>query len=47
MPAAMDKVKKVLIIDHEEKLRTLLARIISLEGFEVLQAPDSDRERAP
>lgn len=32
--------KKVLIIDDEEKLRTLLARIISLEGFEVLQASD-------
>ena len=32
--------KKVLIIDDEEKLRTLLARIISLEGFEVLQADD-------
>lgn len=32
--------KKVLIIDDEEKLRTLLARIISLEGFEVLQAAD-------
>lgn len=37
----MNKVKKVLIIDDEEKLRTLLARIISLEGFEVLQAPDA------
>lgn len=36
----MNKVKKVLIIDDEEKLRTLLARIISLEGFEVLQAAD-------
>lgn len=32
--------KKVLIIDDEEKLRTLMARIISLEGFEVLQAGD-------
>lgn len=32
--------KKVLIIDDEEKLRTLLARIISLEGFDVLQAAD-------
>lgn len=32
--------KKVLIIDDEEKLRTLLSRIISLEGFEVLQASD-------
>ncbi len=32
--------KKILIIDDEEKLRTLLARIIGLEGFEVLQAAD-------
>ncbi|WKW46619.1 sigma-54 dependent transcriptional regulator [Myroides sp. JBRI-B21084] len=32
--------KKILIIDDEEKLRTLLARIISLEGFEVIQAND-------
>lgn len=32
--------RKVLIIDDEEKLRTLLARIISLEGFDVLQADD-------
>jgi DNA-binding NtrC family response regulator len=31
---------KILIIDDEEKLRTLLARIISLEGYEVLQAAD-------
>ena len=31
---------KVLIIDDEEKLRTLLARIIRLEGFEVLEAAD-------
>ncbi len=30
----------VLLIDDEEKLRTLLARIISLEGFEVVQAGD-------
>jgi DNA-binding NtrC family response regulator len=33
-------VKKILIIDDEEKLRTLMARIIGLEGFEVLQAGD-------
>lgn len=32
--------RRILIIDDEEKLRTLLARIISLEGFEVLQAGD-------
>lgn len=32
--------RKVLIIDDEEKLRTLLARLISLENFEVLQAKD-------
>lgn len=30
--------KRILIIDDEEKLRTLLTRIISLEGFEVIQA---------
>jgi DNA-binding NtrC family response regulator len=33
-------VEKILIIDDEEKIRTLLARIISLEGFEILQASD-------
>lgn len=32
--------KKILIIDDEDKLRALLARIISLEGFEVDQAID-------
>ncbi len=32
--------KKVLIIDDEEKLRTLLAKIIRLEGFDVIQAGD-------
>ncbi|WP_348679928.1 sigma-54 dependent transcriptional regulator [Flavobacterium coralii] len=31
---------KILIIDDEEKLRNLMARIISLEGFEVVQAAD-------
>lgn len=31
---------RILIIDDEEKLRTLLSRIISLEGFEVIQAAD-------
>lgn len=30
----------ILIIDDEEKLRSLLARIIGLEGFEVIQAGD-------
>lgn len=30
----------ILIIDDEEKIRTLLSRIISLEGFEVSQASD-------
>lgn len=30
----------ILIIDDEEKIRTLLSRLISLEGFEVLQAAD-------
>jgi two-component system, NtrC family, response regulator len=33
-------VNKILIIDDEEKLRNLLARIISLEGFEVIEAAD-------
>ena len=32
--------KKILIIDDEEKIRTLLSRIIGLEGFEVQQAGD-------
>ncbi len=31
---------KILIIDDEEQLRTLLARIIGLEGYEVVQAGD-------
>lgn len=32
--------KNILIIDDEEKLRNLLAKIISYEGFEVYQAED-------
>lgn len=32
--------KKVLIIDDEEKIRTLLSRLISLEDFDVYQAID-------
>ena len=32
--------RKILIIDDEEKIRTLLGRIIELEGFVVLQASD-------
>jgi DNA-binding response OmpR family regulator len=32
--------KRILIIDDEEKLRTLLSKIITLEGFEVFQAAD-------
>lgn len=31
---------KILIVDDEEKVRQLLARIIGLEGFQVLQAGD-------
>lgn len=31
----------VLVIDDEEKIRSLLSRIIGLEGYEVLQAPDA------
>ena len=37
----VNNLKRILIIDDEEKLRTLLARIISLEGFEVLLAGDA------
>lgn len=37
---AQFNLRKVLIIDDEEKLRTLLARIIGLEGFEVIEAAD-------
>lgn len=33
-------VNRILIIDDEEKLRTLLTKIIRLEGFEVLQAAE-------
>lgn len=33
-------VKTILIVDDEEKLRNLLSRIITLEGFEVIQAGD-------
>ena len=32
--------KKILIIDDEEKLRSLLSRIVKSEGFEVLEASD-------
>lgn len=32
--------RKILIIDDEDKLRNLLSRIISLEGFDVQQAED-------
>jgi DNA-binding NtrC family response regulator len=32
--------KNILIIDDEEKLRILLARIIKSEGFDVFEAPD-------
>lgn len=32
---------KILIIDDEEKIRTLLARIIGLEGYGVFQAADA------
>lgn len=37
--------RRILIIDDEEKLRILLGRIISLEGFEVLQANDCKSAR--
>ena len=31
---------KILIIDDEEKLKNLLAKIVGMEGFEVLKAED-------
>jgi two-component system, NtrC family, response regulator len=34
-------VGKILIVDDEEKLRSLLSRIIGLEGFDVLEAPNA------
>lgn len=34
------QMKQVLIIDDEEKLRSLMTRIITLEGFEVVEAGD-------
>ena len=37
--------KNILIIDDEEKLRGLLARIIKLEGFEVFEAGDAKTGR--
>lgn len=36
----IDGMSKILIIDDEQQLRKLLARIISLEGYEVLEAED-------
>lgn len=36
----MNEHSRILIIDDEEKIRTLLSKIISLEGFDVLQAGD-------
>lgn len=32
--------QQILIIDDEDKIRTLLARIIELEGYKTFQAPD-------
>ena len=32
--------RKILIIDDEEKLRSLLARIVKSEGFEIIEAKD-------
>lgn len=36
----MIKLKQILLIDDEPKLRVLLTRIIGLEGFDVIQAED-------
>lgn len=38
--ANLQMTHKILIIDDEEKLRSLLARIIKSEGFEVIEAKD-------
>lgn len=40
MYSKIGTLNKILIIDDEEKIRTLLSRIISLEGFEVFQTSD-------
>lgn len=32
---------RILILDDEERLRSLMARLLGLEGFEVLEAPDA------
>ncbi|MBX2897387.1 MAG: sigma-54-dependent Fis family transcriptional regulator [Cyclobacteriaceae bacterium] len=37
----MPSSRSVLIIDDEENLRTLMARVIELEGFKVIQAKDA------
>ncbi len=37
--------RRILIVDDEEKLRNLLARIISLEGFEVVKASNCENAR--
>jgi len=39
-PTKISILKNILIIDDEEKLRNLLARIVKSEGFDVLEAPD-------
>ncbi|SMP13055.1 DNA-binding transcriptional response regulator, NtrC family, contains REC, AAA-type ATPase, and a Fis-type DNA-binding domains [Chryseobacterium profundimaris] len=36
----IETVSKILVIDDEEKIRTLLSKILSLEGYEVFQASD-------
>ena len=33
-------IQKILIIDDEERLRTLISRILKLEGYKVFQAAD-------
>ena len=37
--------EKIFIIDNEEKIRTVLSRIITLEGFELFQAYDLENAR--
>nr|MCU0450286.1 response regulator [Bernardetiaceae bacterium] len=41
MPAQPPSADTILLIDDEAKLRSLLARILGLEGYRVLEAGDA------
>lgn len=34
--------KKILVIDDEEKVRRIYSRLLTIEGFEVIEAQDAD-----